>query len=164
MATNTNPFEAFTKFMPQNFNQNPFADAFKGFSEFKAPSMPNMDMAGVMNSGRRNMEAVTEAGQAVVESAQAISRRQAELARQHVEKMLKSGKDMLVNGSPEINTTKQIELARTVMETSLNNLREVSEMVTKSGLELFDVFNRRVAEQLEELTAHNAPASKKKAA
>lgn len=172
MATNTNPFAAFAQFMPQNFPQNPFtqgpfADAMKGFSEFKTP---NLDVSSAMNAGRRNLEAVTEAGQTAVENAQAITRRQAELARQHVEKMLKSSKEMLVNGSPEINTSKQIELARSVMESSLNNLREVSEMVTKSGFEFFDVFNRRAAEQLEELTtagrraAGTASAAKKKAA
>lgn len=157
MANNQNPFQAFTQFFPQNN----FADAFKSFGEFKSGSF---DMNQAANASRRNFEAVSEAGQTMVESAQAIARRQAELARQQVEKMLKSSKDMLVNGSPEINTGKQIELARSVMETSLNNMREVSEMVTKSGFEVFDVFNRRAAEQLDEITRTAAPAPKKKAA
>ncbi len=160
MATNQNPFAAFTQYFPQAA-QNPFADMTKMFADFKTPQF---DVSGAMNASRRNLEAVTEAGQTVVENAQAIARRQAELARTHVEKMLKSGKDMLVNGSPEINTGKQIELARAVMESSLNNMREVSEMVTKSGFELFDVFNRRAAEQLEELTRSSSTSPKKKAA
>lgn len=157
MATNQNPFQAFTQFFPQNN----FGDAFKAFGEFKTPGF---DVSQAVNASRRNFEAVSEAGQTLVESAQAISRRQAELARQQVEKLLKSSKDMLVNGSPEINTGKQIELARSVMETSLNNMREVSELVTKSGFEVFDVLNRRAAEQLDEITRTAAPAAKKKAA
>lgn len=160
MAVNQqNPFQAFN----QLFQQNAFADAFKSFGEFKTPAF---DVTNLVQASRRNFETVNEAGQTAVENAQAIARRQAELARAQVETVLKSSKDMLVNGSPEINTSKQIELARGVMESSLNNLREISEMVTKSGFELFDVFNRRAAEQLDELhqTAPKAARTGKKAA
>lgn len=141
---------------------NPYADAMKFWNDYKAPQMPAFDFNQTLNSGRRTAEALTAAGQAVAESYQAIARRQAELARAQVEKVLKSSKDMLVNGSPEINTTKQIELAKSVFEASLNNLREVSELVTKSGFEVFDVLNKRASESLSEL--HNAAPAKKKAA
>lgn len=140
---------------------NPYADVMKFWSDYKTPSLPNFDVSNIVNAGRRNAEAVTAAGQCLAESAQVIARRQAELARAHVEKVLKSTKDMLVNGSPEINTTKQVELAKSVFETSLNNLREVSELVAKSGFEVFDVLNKRATESLEEL---QTAAPKKKAA
>ena len=146
--------------------QNPFADMMKTFSEYKAPSfssMPSVDVNQLMASGRKNAEACSAAGQAVAESAQAIARRQAELARAQVEKLLKTTKDMLVNGSPEINTTKQVELAKTMFESSLNNLREVSELVTKSGFEVFDVLNRRASQSIEEITgAATSTTTKKK--
>jgi phasin family protein len=153
--------------------QNPFADMMKQFTTFTAPtmptmpSMPNFDMSKLANAGRRNAEACSEATQAMAESAQAISRRQAELARAQVEKVLKTTKEMLVNGSPEINTTKQVEFAKTMFETSLNNMREVGELVTKSGFEVFDVLNRRASESIEELTgaaAKTSTTSKRKAA
>lgn len=148
--------------------QNPFADMMKHFGEFKAPNMASMatsfDMNKMMSSARKNAEACTAAGQAAAESCQAVTRRQAELARAQVEKMLKTTKDMLVNGSPEINTTKQVELAKSMFESSLNNLREVGELVTKSGFEVFDVLNRRASETIEEMTGHVAPASSKRKA
>lgn len=132
---------------------NPYADMMKFWSDYKTPNMamPSFDVSTALNSGRRTAEAVTAASQAVAESYQAIARRQAELARAQVEKVLKSTKDMLVNGSPEINTTKQVELAKSVFESSLNNLREVSELVTKSGFEVFDVLNKRASESLSEM-------------
>lgn len=142
------------------FAQGPFADAMKSFSEFKAP---NFDMNNAMNFNRRNVEAASAAGQALAESAQAIARRQAEIARTHVEKMLKTSREMLVNGSPEVNTSRQVELARSVFESSLSNVRELSELVTKSGFEVFDVMNRRAAESLQEITSF-AGNTKKKAA
>lgn len=152
--------------------QNPFADMMKQFGEFKAPtmaampSMPSFDVNQMSNVCRRNAEACTAAGQALTESVQSISRRQAELARAQVEKTLKAYKDMLVNGSPEINTTKQVELAKSVFESNINNLREVYELVTKSNLEAFDKLNRRASESIEELTATATAttAGKRKAA
>ena len=144
--------------------QNPFADMMKNFTNYK-PSMPSFDMSSMMNVGRRNAEAVSAAGQTMAESAQAITRRQAELARAQVEKVLRTTKDMLVNGSPEINTTKQVEFAKTLFESSLNNMREVGELVTKSGFEVFDVLNRRASQSIEEMSgAATATTSKKKAA
>ena len=149
-------------------NQNPFADAMKFWSEFKAPQMPAMpafDPSSVVNFNRRNVEAASAASQAFTESVQAISRRQAEVARAHVEKCLKTTKDMLTGGSPEVNTSKQVELAKTIFENSLSNLREVSELAAKSGFEVFDVINRRAAESLDEITnIASKPASKKNAA
>lgn len=153
-----------------NQNQNPFADLFKNdlfknFTQFQVPANSSFDMTQLMNAGRRNAEAVSAAGQAIADSAQTISRRQAELARAHVEKMLKTTKDMLVNGSPEINTTKQVEFAKTLFESSLNNMREVGELVTKSGFEVFDVLNRRASQTLDEMSGvATATTSKKKAA
>ena len=153
--------------------ENPFADMMKQFSQFKAPginmpqmpSLPSIDVNQIMGVGRRNAEAYAEAGQALAESSQAITRRQAELARAQVEKLLKSAKESLTTGSPEINTTKQVELAKTMFESSINNLREVYELATKSSLEAFDKLNRRTSECIEEMTgAATATAPKKKAA
>lgn len=141
---------------------NPYSDAMKFWSTIQTPQMPSFDINSVVSIGRRNAEAVTAAGQAVSESVQAISRRQAELARANVEKLLKTTKDMLVNGSPEINTGKQVDLAKTMFEASLNNLREVSELVTKSGFEVFDVLNKRATESIEELSSYSPTTSTKK--
>jgi len=105
--------------------------------------MPSMDVAQLLSVSRRNAEAFTAAGQALAESSQAITRRQAELVRAQVEKSLKTAKEQLVNGSPEINTTKQVEFAKTMFESSLNNLREVCELAGKSCLEAFDITSRR---------------------
>ncbi len=145
--------------------QNPFADMMKTFADYKAPnltSMKSLDVTQLTTAARKNAEACSAASQALSESCQAITRRQAELARAQVEKTLKTCKDMLVNGSPELNANKQVELAKTMFESSLNNLREVGELVTKSGFEVFDVLNRRASESIEELTGSAASTSTKR--
>jgi phasin family protein len=124
------------------------------------------DFNQLVSTQRRNIEAMSEANQVVVEGAQAISRRQAEVIRSNVEDVLKASKDLLTSGTPETNLTKQTDFAKSIFETTLSNLREVTEMVTKSGFEAFDVLNKRAAETLEEISkasgAHTA--AKKKSA
>lgn len=139
-----------------NYN-NAFADFFKNSFDFNQ----------VFSTQRRNIEALTAVNQAVVEGAQAISRRQAEVVRQNVEHVLKASKDMMTTGTPEVNVTKQADLAKSIFENTLSNLREITETVTKSGFEAFDVLNKRVAESMEEMgkvSAYGATAttSKKK--
>ena len=131
--------------------KNPYADYMKMFSEFKAPA-PNFDFNAVFGISRRNAEALSTAGTVVAESMQAASRHQAESVRNNVEHVLKTAKDMMVSGSPEINTTKQAELAKSLFEASVNNFREMSELVTKSMFEASDVLSKRAAESMEEIS------------
>ncbi len=118
----------------------------------KMGQVPNMDMSAVTNMGKRNMEACTSAAQCVTEGMQTAARRQSELARASVEKLLKTSKDMLSGGSPEINTAKQAEFAKAMIEQCMSNLREVSELYSKSSFEAFDVLNKRAAQNFEELS------------
>lgn len=138
-----------------NFS-NPFADMFKN----------TLDFNQIFSTQRRNIEALSAANQVVVEGAQAISRRQAEVIRDNVESMLKASKELLTSGSPETNMTKQADFAKTVFESALSNLREITEMATKSSFEAFDVLNQRAAETMEEVSAASGKtsSSKKKAA
>ncbi len=136
---------------------NAFADLMKNA----------FDMNQLFATQRRNIEALSAANQAVVEGAQAISRRQAEVIRTNVEDVLKASKDLLTSGTPETNITKQSEFAKGIFESTLSNLREITEMATKSGFEAFDVLNKRAAETMEEITkasATAAPAKKKASA
>ena len=128
-----------------------FGDFFKAFGEFKAPQI---DFNSLFTAQRRNMETLTAASQIVAEGVQAVSRRQAEVIRGNMEGFLKASKEALTNTSaPETTVARQADYARNALENTLNHLREVSETVTKSGFEAFDVINKRAAESLEEISA-----------
>lgn len=131
-------------------NANSYTDFFKVFGEFKAP---NFDFNGLFATQRRNIEALTAIGQIAAESVQEVSRRQAEAVRSGVEGYLKASKDALTGGSPEATAAKQADYARGTFESAINHMREVSEMVTKSSFEAFDVLNKRAAESLEEFSS-----------
>ncbi|MBN66913.1 MAG: phasin [Rickettsiales bacterium] len=134
---------------------NPYADMMKAWNQFKVPTFDYNQFASVQ---QRNMEAFSAANQLVAEGVQTASRRQAELARANMEELLKTTKEMMTGASPEVNTKKQTELAKSLFDSSLSNMREMSEMFAKSGFEAFDIINKRTSESIDEFqkTAKNA--------
>lgn len=133
---------------------NPFADMFKNAFDYNQ----------LFATQRRNIEAFSAANQVMVEGAQAISRRHAEVVRANVENMLRASKEFMSGGAPEANMARQADFAKAIFENSLSNLREITEMATKSGFEAFDVLNKRAAESLDEISANTATTEKRKAA
>ncbi len=135
--------------MSQNFA---FNDFFKGAFDFNQ----------IFSTQRRNIEAISAANQVFVEGAQAVSRVQAEAVRNGVENVLKASKDIMSGGSPETGLAKQADFAKSIFETTLSNLREITETVTKSGFEAFEVLNKRAAESMEEISKASSTTAKKK--
>ena len=123
----------------------------------------SFDFNQLFSAGRRNIEAASAVNQIAVESAQAISRRQAEIARENVENMLKVGKDLMSGNPAEVSVSKNAEAARSFFENALANLREMTEMVSKSSFEAYDILNRRAAESMEEVSKASAGTAPKKA-
>ncbi len=70
--------------------------------------------------------------------------------------MLKTSKDVFSGKPPEVNLAKQTELAKSIFENAVSNLREMTEMVTKCSFEAFEVLNKRASETMNEVskTAH----------
>ena len=117
-----------------------------------AESLRSMfDLSNFADIQRRNLEALTAANQIIMEGAQAISRRQAELAQANLQEVLQASRAMLSSGTPEAGMQKQAELAKFMFENGVENVREVTEMVTKSGFEAFDLMNQCAAESLTDL-------------
>ena len=138
--------------------QNTFQDAFKVFTDFKAPVY---DFNQLFSFGRRNVEAFTAANQAVAEGAQAVARRQAEIMKSNTEEAIQLFRDVYSSKNPEASASKQAEFAKQAFETSLSNLREMFEMVSKSNVEAAEVITKRVSEIMNET---NKAANNKKSA
>jgi phasin family protein len=54
-------------------------------------------------------------------------------------------------GSPEDRFAKQAEYSKHAIEKGLSNAKELTELVTKSNTEAFNVLNKRVTESLDEV-------------
>ena len=124
-----------------------FMDFTKIAGQFK---VPNFDAGALMESQRKNIEAMTTANRVALEGAQAIGQRQAEIMRQ-VWDQSTTAMTALSAGKPEEQMVKQTELAKHAFEQSLANMRELAEIGAKSNSEAVEVITKRVAEGLEEL-------------
>ncbi len=136
-----------------------YADFFKSFGEFK---VPQVDFNNVFAIHRRNLEAFSAANQVVSEGFQAYARRQAEIAQENMEKVLEAGKNVFSATSPEVGVAKQTEFAKDLLQRSVDNMRELSEMASKSNVEAIDLLSKRAVESIEELG--KVAATTKKAA
>jgi hypothetical protein len=74
----------------------PFADVTKLIQQFK---VPGLDMAQIIESRRKDMEALVEANKATYEAMQALARRQTEILTQAMQEIQESAKALAAGGS-----------------------------------------------------------------
>lgn len=153
------------------FNQNnDFFKAFQnfpGFQNFQAPQTfktPAVDMNKFFTLQRKNIEAFSAATQALSEGTQAIARRGAEFVRDHVEEALNTSREVMAAGAaPDKAMEKQGDFAKSVIENTVDQLREVTEMATKTQFEAFDILSSRFSRSVEEAKGLAEKAGKKAA-
>ena len=127
----------------------------KAFEGFKMPGINGMsgfgDVDGLMSAHRRNMETLTAANQAIADSFQAITKRQTEILREYMENLAAAIKDVVSAGSPEASAQRQAEFAKKTMENAVQHMREFAEMTSRSSGEVFEMMNRQVMQNLDEI-------------
>ena len=133
-----------------------FMDFTKIAGQFK---MPNFDTGALIESQRKNLEAMTAANRVAMEGAQALSQRQVEILRQVWDDSTSAMKTLSAAGKPEEQMVKQTEFAKRAFEQSLANFRELAEIGAKSNNEAVEVITKRFAEGLEELKSGFKAAS-----
>jgi len=119
-----------------------FMESFKGFSTPMA--VPGVDLSSMMESQRRNVEALTSANKMAFESAQTLAKRQQEIMRQTMDEMQGVAKDMMATGSTEDKVAQQAEVFQKMLETGLKHMKELSDIVAGSNKEMFDLMHSRM--------------------
>ena len=153
-----------TKSSPQAFNGDFFkfpdytqffADFGRSYGEFGKlfgnGKTPVFDIEAMLASQRKNVEALTAANQAALEGVQAVTRRQIEIARRAVEEFSQAGKDFTSAGSAEDRVAKQTAAIKEAFEDALANVRELTDIMQKSGNEALEVLSKRVYANLDEM-------------
>ena len=123
-------------------------DISKYLGDFK---VPGVDVETIVQSQRKNIEALTQANKLAYEGIQAVFKRQVEIIRQTVEEVADASKDLTEAGTPQDKAAKQTELAKETFERAFGNLRELAEMIARSNNEAFDLLNKRFSQSLDEL-------------
>ena len=168
MAVSANPFfnGEFPKFdFGALMDPSKIAEQWEKFDFTKAADqfkLPGLDAQILVEYQKRNLEAVASANKIALEGAQAVIRRQAEILRQGVEEASKAFSELNAAGTPQDKIVKQAELAKEAYEAALANLRELSEMASKSNGEAADLISNRVSESFGEFTGEIKKTAKKK--
>ncbi len=139
-------------------SNNPFFNT--DFSDFMDPQKIAASFQGAgFNANawteihRKNLETIAEANRICFEGLQAAGQRQAEIIRQSLEEAVEAVSALAEQGAPEKRAALQIEMVKQSYEKMLANLRELSEINSKSTSEAAEKINRRIAANLDELGA-----------
>ncbi|NBX67138.1 MAG: phasin family protein [Proteobacteria bacterium] len=114
---------------------------------------PVFDLKSIMETQRKNMQAMTEIMQLGMESMQQAASRQAELVGRMVQDNSSYASTIMTEGTPEQKVQRQAELVRKSYEATVAGAREVGDIISKSGEEAAEIINRRVSASLTEFKA-----------
>lgn len=168
MAVSSNPFlnGEFSKIDFAAFmDPSKFTEQFEKFDFAKVADqfkLPGVDAQALVDYQKRNLEAFASANKIALEGFQAVIRRQAEIVRKNVEDASKALTELNAAETPQDKLVKQVELAQEAYEAAVANLKELTEMASKSNGEAANLISTRVSESFGEFTGEVKKTAKKK--
>jgi phasin family protein len=112
--------------------------------------IPGVDWSELMASQQKNLQALAKANQLLVEGAQAVVRREVEILQKALAELAAASKDMM-QGDPQAQAGKRLELAQASFQAAIQNMRELAEVAGRSNREALEVINQRALEGFEEI-------------
>lgn len=131
-------------------SDNPFA-AFDFAKAFRDVNMPGFDPSALAAAQQRNIDAIAAANRRAFEGYQALVKRQAEIFQETMHEIAELMRQSVSVGATDGNAAKQAELLRQSVEKALANVRELTEIASKTNSETFETINQRLRENLEEI-------------
>jgi phasin family protein len=107
--------------------------------------LPDVDMTALVESQRKNIDAMARVAQLTTEGATAISQRQLEIFRVTSENLSQIFRDM------KLTSAERSEIAKKAFDTAMTNARQLAEMTAKSNNEVFDVVKQRMTDSFEQM-------------
>jgi phasin family protein len=123
---------------------NPFGDLSKLIEHFK---VPGVDVSALVESGRKDMEALVEANKAAYQGLQALAHKQTEILTDAMHKIQEAAKHA---GSPSPGS-KSADLARDAYQKTLADMKELADIVRRSQAEAMTKVTDRAIVHLQEL-------------
>lgn len=165
MNNTTNPFmnmdmtKIMADFDPAKFADQ-FADQFAAFTgNYK---LPEVDVNAIVDTQRKNLEALNAANKAAVEGVQALAARQNEILQETLKEATEAVTELSKSEAIEDVTVKQAELLKVSFEKALGNMKELADLVAKSNAETSEVINARITETLEDIRKQALKVKKQK--
>jgi len=111
------------------------------------------DAGVLMDTARKNLQAMNEAGQLAIEGFQRVFEYQTQIASRMIEDQTALAREILVSGTPEQKVQRQADIMRLAYEHGVKAAKEMSVILTKSNDEAAHVINHRVSASLSEFKA-----------
>lgn len=122
----------------------PMVDFQKMMEQFK---LPGVDIAGLMEARRKDIEALAEVNKIALESLQTMGQKQSEILRQTFEELTKT----MSGGKPMESAAKQGELAKHALEKAFTYMRELADLTRKTQTDAAAVMNERVQQNMQDM-------------
>lgn len=122
-----------------------FSNAMKQFR------LPGVNIESVVESQKKNLEALTSANRVAFEGMQAVAKRQAEILQETMNEASKAVDSVAKAGSPPEMAAKQLEIAKQAFDKAISNMRELAEMVAKANEAAANTVNSRISATLDEI-------------
>ncbi len=135
--------------MMKDFDPTKVVDEFSKM--LKTYNLPGVNMESLVDSQKKNLEALTSANRVVIEGIQSVAKRQAEILQETMNEATKALDSLTKAGSPQEIAAKQAELAKGAFDRALSNMRELAELVTKANQEATTTINARISATLDEI-------------
>jgi phasin family protein len=118
---------------------------------FTPHAFGGIDLSSVIDSQRKNVEAVATANQDILDSTVALIHRQNDVLNETVELVASTAKGLAGSKSPREAVEKQGELIRVGLSKTLEELRAAIEAVTRTNTETLGTMKTRFEENLREM-------------
>ena len=130
---------------------NPFGDIQKIMDQFK---VPGVDMPAIIETRRKDIEALVAANKAAFESMKALGAKQTEMFKEAMQGIQESAKAV---GKGVGDPGKQAELVRNACAKAIADMQDLAEMMRKSQADTMAHITRRAHEHVAEIKELMAP-------
>ena len=150
-VSTSNPFDPFGLLRAAPVDFSKAFDPFQVAKTLVGAKAPGGDMQAVMESQRKNLEALQKAQQVAFGGTLALLQRQADMLRETLEEVTRTTQEAAKGASPEELATQQSAAFQSAMDKGFGILRELTEGIAKANSETFEVINKRFSEGIAEI-------------
>ena len=131
-------------------DKDSFMDMFTVFG--KSMNLPTPDIDGIIDYHRKNLQALQAATQVGTSTAQSLMDKQRAALEQTLADISETVQGVSAGSDPGDMMQAPMEIARRAFESTLENTREMAEIVQTGNADAFNLLKDRVMESVEELS------------
>lgn len=132
--------------------QDAFVKPLKGMAE-RLQNLPLAGAAGsIVESGRKDLQALMQANEKSYQGLQAVVQRQTEMLKSSIQEWQGTVKGMSTAGDPREGLAKLDAMGKAAFKQALDDIRELSELAAKSQADAFTVVRNRIRDNVDEVS------------